>query len=156
MLGRGGAEMGVSYYNGLLPVREPGRACGPQWSACGFRTGCSRRSGARGPARGGLVSDSARLSDMFAANWAQAGTGQEPDAALYALAGPACRYGLDEGLDRARWWPRNHQVMVVFGSGSYRLIKVCVRGICSAVTGDDLLCLHGCALFVGAGLTGAA
>lgn len=41
--------------------------------------------------------------------------------------------------------------MVVFGFGSYRLAKVCVRGICSAVSGDDVMFLHGCALSVGAG-----
>ena len=42
-------------------------------------------------------------------------------------------------------------MMVVFGFGSYRLAKVCIRGICSAVSGDDILFLHGCALSVGAG-----
>ncbi len=42
-------------------------------------------------------------------------------------------------------------MMVVFGFGSYRLAKVCVRGICSAVSGDDILFMHGCALSVGAG-----
>ena len=41
--------------------------------------------------------------------------------------------------------------MVVFGFGSYRLAKVCVRGICSAVSGDDILFMHGCALSLGAG-----
>ena len=77
--------MGVSYYDTLLPVREP-------------RPGLpSAMAGLRLPYRllasigvpGGLViafvSDNARLSRMFAANWAQAGTAQEPDATLYAL-----------------------------------------------------------------------
>ena len=41
--------------------------------------------------------------------------------------------------------------MVVCGFGSYRLAKVCVRGICSAVSADDIVFLHGCALSVGAG-----
>lgn len=41
--------------------------------------------------------------------------------------------------------------MVVFGFGSYRLVKVCVRGICSAVSGSDIMFLHGCLLSVGAG-----
>ena len=41
--------------------------------------------------------------------------------------------------------------MVVFGFGSYRLAKVCVRGICSAVSGDDMVFMHGCALSLGAG-----
>jgi hypothetical protein len=98
-----------------------------------------------------FVSDSARLSRMFAANWAQAGTDQEPDATLYALARPARSYGLDGTWDGARWWSRDQKIMVVFGFGSYRLAKVCVRGICSAVSGDDILFLHGCALSVGAG-----
>ena len=42
--------------------------------------------------------------------------------------------------------------MVVLGLGSYRLVKVCVRGICSAVSGDDMVFIHGCALSLGAGL----
>jgi CobW/HypB/UreG, nucleotide-binding domain len=144
--------MGVSYYDALLPVREPG--AGLRATMAGLRLPYRVLASIRVPAGQivvAFVSDSTRLSDMFAANWAQAGTGQEPDATLYALAGPACRYGLDETLDQARWWSRNHQVMVVFGVGSYRLVKLCVRGICSAVTGDDLLCLHGCTLSAGAG-----
>ncbi len=32
-----------------------------------------------------------------------------------------------------------------------RLAKVCVRGICSAVSGDDMVFVHGCALSVGVG-----
>ena len=41
-------------------------------------------------------------------------------------------------------------MMLVFGFGSYRLAKVCVRGICSAVSGDDMVFVHGCTLSVGA------
>ena len=103
-----------------------------------------------------FVSDSARLSRMFAANWAAAGTGQQPDATLYALARRARGYGLDGRWDRARWWSRERKMMVVFGFGSYRLAKVCVRGICSAVSGDDMVFVHGCALSVARGLTGGA
>jgi hypothetical protein len=149
---RGCDEMSVSYYDALLPVCEPG--AGLRAAMAGLRLpyrGLASVGAPAGPVVVALVSDSTGLSDMFAANWAQAGTGQEPDATLYALAGPACRYGLDETWDRARWWSADHKMMVVFGSGSYRLVKVCVRGICSAVTGDDLLCLHGCTLSVGAG-----
>ena len=40
---------------------------------------------------------------------------------------------------------------MVCGLGSYRPAKVCVRGICSAVSGDDIVFLHGCALSVGTG-----
>ena len=98
-----------------------------------------------------FLSDSARLSRMFAANWAQAGMDQEPDATLYALTQPACRYGLDGPWDGARWWSRDRRIMVVFGFGPYRLAKVCVRGMCSAVSGDDTLFMHGCAVSVGAG-----
>ena len=99
--------MGISYYDALLPVREPG---------AGLRAVLAR---IRLPYRvlasvcvpGGrvvlaFVSDSAVLSRMFAANWAQAEAGQEPDATLYALAGPACGYGLDRRWDGARWWSR--------------------------------------------------
>jgi len=42
-------------------------------------------------------------------------------------------------------------MMLVFGCGSYRLAKVCVRGICSAVSADDMVFVHGCALSLGAG-----
>jgi CobW/HypB/UreG family nucleotide-binding protein len=144
--------VGVSYYDALLPVREPGP--GLRAAMAGLRLPYRVHASVGVPAGRivvAFVSDSTRLSHMFATNWAQARTGLEPDATLYALAGPACRYGLDESLDRARWWSADHKVMVVFGSGSYRLVKVCMRGICSAVTGDDLLCLHGCTLSVGAG-----
>jgi hypothetical protein len=88
---------------------------------------------------------------MFAANWAAARAGQQPDATLYALARPACDYGLDDRWGQARWWSRQRKTMVVLGCGSYRLVKVCVRGICSAVSGDDTVFVHGCALSVGAG-----
>jgi hypothetical protein len=144
--------MGASYYEALLPVREPGTDL--RTAMAGLRLPYRLLASIGVPAGRvvvALVSDSSRLSHMFAANWGQSETSQEPDATLYALAGPACRYGLDETLDRARWWSADHNMMVVFGAGRYRLIKVCVRGICSAVTGDDLLCLHGCTLSVGAG-----
>jgi hypothetical protein len=144
--------MGASYYDALLPVREP--RPGLPGVVAGFRLPYRVLASIGVPAGRvvvALVSDSARLSRMFAANWAHAEMGQEPDATLYALARPAGSYGLDEDLGRARWWSPDHKMMVAFGSGSYRLVKVCVRGICSAVTGDDILCLHGCALSVGTG-----
>jgi CobW/HypB/UreG, nucleotide-binding domain len=143
--------MVISYYDSLLPVREP--APGLRAAVASLRLPYRVLASIGVPAGRVVVAfvcDSARLSRMFAANWAQAGTGQEPDATLYALAGPACRYGLDETWDRARWWSGDHKMMVVFGVGPYRLVKVCVRGICSAVTTDDQLCLHGCTLSVGA------
>jgi hypothetical protein len=144
--------MGVSYYDALLPVREPGAGLPAAMTPLRLPYRVLASIGLPGGrVVVAFVSDSTRLSHMFAANWAQAETGQEPDATLYALAGPACRYGLDESWDRARWWSADHKVMVVFGCGFYRLVKVCMRGICSAVTGDDLLCLHGCTLSVGAG-----
>jgi len=144
--------MGVSYYDALLPVREPG--AGLQRVLAGIRLPYRVLASIFVP--GGrivlaFVSDSATLSLMFAANWAQAEAGQEPDATLYALARPARGYGLDPRWDAARWWSPDQQVMVVFGSGSYRLAKVCVRGICSAVSGDDIVFMHGCALSVGTG-----
>jgi hypothetical protein len=144
--------MGVSYYDGLLPVREP--SVGLRGEVAGLRLPYRVLASIRTPAGRvvlAFVSDSARLSGMVAANWARPGTDQEPDATLFALARPAGDYGLDGRWDAARWWSRDHKMMVVFGLGSYRLAKVCVRGICSAVSGDDVLFLHGCALSVGVG-----
>ena len=144
--------MSVSYYDALVPVREPG--VGLLGAVAGLRLPNRVLASIRVP-RGRIVvafvSDSDRLSRMFAANWAQAGTDQEPDATLYALTQPARSYGLDGRWDGARWWSRDQKVMVVFGFGPYRLAKVCVRGICSAVSGDDTLFMHGCAVSVGAG-----
>ncbi|MGE5286633.1 MAG: GTP-binding protein [Micromonosporaceae bacterium] len=144
--------MGVGYYDALLPVREAG--AGLRSVVAGVRLPYRVLASVGVP--GGrmvvaLVSDSAQLSGMFAANWARAGAGQEPDATLYAFSRPACGYGLDGVWDQARWWSRDQKMMVVFGFGSYRLVKVCVRGICSAVSGDDILFLHGCVLSLGAG-----
>ena len=144
--------MGVSYYDALLPVREPGP--GLRGVVAGLRLPYRVLASVCVPAGRivvAFVSDSARLAGMFAANWAQAGTDQEPDATLYALARPACSYGLDGRWDGARWWWRDQKMMVVFGFGPYRLAKVCVRGICSAVSGDDIVFLHGCALSLGVG-----
>ena len=144
--------MGVTYYDALLPVREPG--AGLLGAVAGLRL--PNRVLASVCVPGGRIvvaflSDSDRLSRMFAANWAQAGTDQEPDATLYALTRPARSYGLDGRWDGARWWARDQKIMVVFGFGPYRLAKVCVRGMCSAVSGDDTLFMHGCAVSVGAG-----
>ena len=144
--------MSVSYYDALSPVREPG--VGLPGVVAGIRLPYRVLASISVPAGRivlAFVSDSARLSRMFAANWAAAGTGQQPDATLYALARPACGYGLDGRWDGARWWSREDQMMLVFGFGSYRLAKVCVRGICSAVSGDDMVFVHGCTLSVGAG-----
>jgi hypothetical protein len=144
--------MGVGYYDALLPVREPGADLPGVLAGIGLPhrvLGSVYVPGGRIVL--GLVSDSALLSGMFTANWARAAARQVPDALLYALAGPARSYGLDERWDRARWWSRDHQMMVVFGLGSYRLAKVCVRGICSAVAGDQTLFVHGCALSIGTG-----
>jgi GTPase SAR1 family protein len=144
--------MAVSYYDTLLPVREPGAGLPGMVAALRLPY---RVLGSVGVPAGRIVlafvSDSARLSRMFAANWAPARAGQQPDATLYALARPACGYGLDGRWDQARWWSRDHQMMVAFGFGSYRLAKVCIRGICSAVSGDDMVFVHGCTLSVGAG-----
>ena len=145
-------HMGVSYYDALLPVREPGT--GLRDVLAGVRLPYRVLASIRVPAGRivlAFVSDNARLSRMFAANWAQAGADEEPDATLYALARPARGYGLDRGWDGARWWSRDQQTMAVFGFGSYRMAKVCVRGICSAVSADDTVFVHGCALSVGAG-----
>ena len=144
--------MDASYYDVLLPVREPGT--GLPGVVAGLRLPYRVVASVGVPAGQivlAFVSDSARLSGMFAANWAAARIGQRPDATLYALARPARAYGLDGRWDRARWWSRERKTMVVFGFGSYRMAKVCVRGICSAVSGDDIVFVHGCALSLGAG-----
>ena len=144
--------MGASYYDMLLPVREPEADLHDVLAGIGFP--CRVLASVQVPGGRivlGLVSDSSRLSRMFAANWARAGTGQQPDATLYALAPQACAYGLDDRWNGARWWSREHKMMLVFGCGSYRLAKVCVRGICSAVSADDMMFVHGCVLSLGAG-----
>ena len=144
--------MSISYYDALSPVREP--AVGLPGVVAGIRLPYRVLASISMPAGRivlAFVTDNARLSRMFAANWAAAGTGQQPDATLCALARPARGYGLDGRWDQARWWSREHNMMLVFGFGSYRLAKVCVRGICSAVSGDDMVFMHGCTLSVGAG-----
>lgn len=144
--------MNAGYYDTLLPVAGLGDDL---WSAVtGLRLPCRAVVPVATPAGRivvAFVSDSPRLSRMAAANWAQARADQEPDATLYALARPAAHYGLAGTLDSTRWWSRAEKAMVVFRFGSYRLAKVCIRGICSAVSGDDTLFLHGCALSVGVG-----
>jgi hypothetical protein len=145
-------KMSVGYYDALLPVRE--RGDGLPGMVAGIRLPY-RVLASIGVPEGRIVlafvSDSAWLSRMFAANWAPAPTGQQPDATLCALTRPAGGYGLDNRWDQARWWSREHKMMVVFGFASYRLAKVCVRGICSAVSADDMVFMHGCALSIGAG-----
>jgi GTPase SAR1 family protein len=145
-------KMSVGHYDALLPVRAPGD--GLPGVVAGLRLPCRVLASIGVPAGRivlAFVSDSARLSRLFAANWAPATAGAQPDATLCALARPARGYGLDGRWDQARWWSREHTMMVVFGFGSYRLAKVCVRGICSAVSGDDTVFVHGCALSIGAG-----
>ena len=84
--------MGVSYYDALLPVREAG--AGLRSVVAGIRLPYRVLASIGVPAGRivvAFVSDSARLSGMFAANWAQAGADAEPDATLYALARPGLR-----------------------------------------------------------------
>ena len=141
--------MGVSYYDTLLP--SPVEPAGLPGVVTGVRLPYRVLASIRVPAGQivlAFISDSARLSRMFAANWAPARTGQLPTDVVRA--GPRCGYGLDDRWDRARWWSRERKTMVVFGFGSYRL-PVCVRGICSAVSGDEMVFVHGCALSIGAG-----
>jgi hypothetical protein len=144
--------MVLGYYDALLPVCDPGPGLGSVLAALRPE---HRVLGSIAVPGGRIVlafvSDSARLAGMFAANWAQAQAGQVPDATLYALAGPARSYGIAACWDGARWWSPGHRTMLVFRFGSYRLAKVCVRGICSAVSTDDIMFLHGCALSLGTG-----
>ena len=144
--------MSASYYDALLPIRElsDDHAAAIAGVRFPFRALASVFLPA-GRIVVAFISDSSRLSRMFADNWAPAAAGQHPDATLYMLAGPASGYGLDEALDGARWWSHGGKTMAVFGSGSYRQAKVCMRGVCSAVSGDDVVFMHGCALSIGAG-----
>ena len=101
---KGCEEMGISYYDALLSAREPG--VGLRAVLAHIRLPYRVLASVCVP--GGrvvlaFVSDSALLSRMFAANWAQAEAGQDPDATFYALAGSACGYGLDRRWDGARW-----------------------------------------------------
>ena len=72
--------MSVGYYDALLPVREPG--AGLPGALAGIRFPY-RVLASIGVPTGlivlALVSDDARLSRMFAANWARAGAGAQPD-----------------------------------------------------------------------------
>jgi hypothetical protein len=87
--------MSVSFYDALLPVREPRAGLRAALAAMQLPYRVFASIGVpAGPVVVAFVSDSARLSRMFTANWAQAGTDQEPDATLYALARPADSTGL--------------------------------------------------------------
>ena len=120
--------MSASYYDALLPVREP--SADPQGVLAGIRLPYRVLASICIP--GGrivvaFISDSVILSRMFAANWARAKPARRRNATLYALARPARGYGLDRKWDGARWWSRDRKMMMVFGFGSYRLAKVCVQ-----------------------------
>jgi CobW/HypB/UreG, nucleotide-binding domain len=144
--------MNANYYDALLPVGELGDddAAAIAGLRLPFRVLASVFVPA-GQIVVALVSDSSRLSGMFADNWAPATADQVPDATLYALERPAGDYGLDDTFDGARWWSLRAKTMAVFGATSYRMAKVCVRGICSAVSGEDIVFLHGCTLSTGTG-----
>ena len=76
--------MSASYYDALLPVREPGD--GLRAVLAGLRLPHRVLASICVPAGRivvAFVSDSARLSHMFAANWAQAESG--PGAGRHAL-----------------------------------------------------------------------
>ena len=95
--------MGTGYYDALVPVREP--ADGLPGVVAGI--GLPYRVVASIDVPSGrivlaFVSDSARLSRMFAANWAPARSGQQPDATLCALPGrPATTGSMAAGTRRA-------------------------------------------------------
>ena len=102
--------MGVSYYDALLPACEPG--VGLPGVVAGIRVPYRVLASVGVPAGRivlAFVSDSARLSRMFAANSAPAPAGQRPDATLCALARPTRVYGLDGRWDQARWWSREQR-----------------------------------------------
>lgn len=98
-----------------------------------------------------LNTDSLRLSEFFSANWHPAPAGSAPHAIVTAFASPAQRYGLDHELDVARWWSPDRRELIVFDCDSYSVVKVCVRGVCSAVAPPDVVFVHGCALDLAVG-----
>jgi hypothetical protein len=82
-------KMGVSYYDALSPVRTPGD--GLPGVVAGLRLPCRVLASVGMPAGRivlALVSDSARLSGMFAANWAP-GRGRCAAGRHAVRAGPA-------------------------------------------------------------------
>jgi hypothetical protein len=147
-----GSPVSPGYYDTLLPVRELDPAQADQMAvldAPHHALASVRVPGGSLVVR--LASDSPMLARIFVANWAHAEAGSAPDATLVALKRPARGYGLDGSWDAARWWSPSRRTMIIFSCRSYRLVKVCVRGICSAVGRDDVLFLHGCALAVSRG-----
>ncbi len=95
-----------------------------------------------------LCTDSDKLLQWFGRNYAaSSGTrAVRASAELVALSGSAQRYNLPHPVDAARWWSAQTQRLVQFGTDSYAVVKVSVRGICSAVAPRETLFAHGCAL----------
>lgn len=98
----------------------------------------------QGPIIVALHTDSLRLASVFAFNWRKGPDSAIPDVTLEAFEGSPGRYGLDDSWDKARWWSSGERRMVAFRCDTYTLVKVCIRGLCSAITGLESLCLHGC------------
>ncbi len=91
-----------------------------------------------------LRTDSPKLGAWFHNNWGRAGKVPAADASLIALVHPPKHYGLSSLDGMARWWCEDGRELWCFGTESYTVLKVSVRGICSAVCSDSTLFAHGC------------
>jgi D-inositol-3-phosphate glycosyltransferase len=108
-------------------------------AVCGV-TGSHRTIGVR------VVSDNERLLSWYAANWPPA----PPDnvaATIYAMTGTPADYGV-QADHHHRLWDAGQSAVALFECDSYAIVKVTVRGVCSAVRSDAELFAHGCAFEV--------
>ncbi len=108
-------------------------------------------AGAGRPVRIQLFSDNHRMLDWFAANWQPSHT-DRADATIFALCGSSAEYGLT--LSDARFWDPSRKTAVILNCDSYAIVKVTVRGVCSAVRSDTELFTHGCAFELSHRITG--
>lgn len=91
-----------------------------------------------------LTTDSPKLRDWFAVNWQPAPEVTAPHAHVRVFTESPGVYGLDLPADNTRWWSESRREMTVFGTDSYSIVKVCVRGVCSVVAPDEVTFVHGC------------
>jgi hypothetical protein len=105
---------------------------------CGV-SGSNRTIGVR------LISDNDRLLSWYEANW-QPASSDEVAATIYAMTGAPADYGVR--ADHYRLWDARRSAVALFDCDSYAIVKVTVRGVCSAVRSDAELYAHGCAFEV--------
>ncbi|MEV0622090.1 hypothetical protein AB0I81_52845 [Nonomuraea sp. NPDC050404] len=108
------------------------------------RTNLSIATGS-GPVVIGFATDSPKLRDWARGNWAVAPSDAPPAGRLYVCTAPPAAFGLDLPADTTRWWCPGERSLLSFRTDSYSIVKVGVRGVCSAVGGEDTMFAHGCA-----------